>query len=88
MEGTNQPRLLDQVSARIRYLHYSLKTEQASKGGTNTITMLPEFVVPGLQSAIEKARSYHAQDQIAGICHVCLPGSLARKYPSADIDSL
>ena len=29
MEEKNPPRLLDQVKNRLRYLHYSLRTEEA-----------------------------------------------------------
>ena len=29
MEGTNPPKLLDQVRQKIRFLHYSCKTEQS-----------------------------------------------------------
>lgn len=56
---------------------------QSGKGGKDRITMMPDFVIPGLQAAIERTRRFHEQDREMGIHHVYLPGALARKYPNA-----
>jgi len=44
---------------------------------------LPDFVVPGLKTAIAKAEQYFERDQLDGIDYVYLPDALSRKYPNA-----
>ncbi len=78
-------RLSECLMLRILDIDFSRReiTIRAGKGAKDRITMLPEFVISGLQSAIEKARAYHERDRATGIDYVYLPGGLARKYPSA-----
>ncbi len=56
---------------------------RAGKGNKDRRTLLPEFVVPGLMLAIQKAETFHQIDQQNGIDHVYLPNALGRKYPNA-----
>ena len=53
------------------------------KGNKDRRTLIPDFIVPGLQLAIDKVRQYHEIDQANGITHVHLPNALARKYQNA-----
>ncbi len=53
------------------------------KGNKDRRTLIPEFVIAGLELAISKVRQYHEIDQQNGVSHVHLPDALARKYPSA-----
>lgn len=56
---------------------------RAGKGNKDRRTLLPEFVVPGLMLAIQKAETFHEIDQQNGIDYVYLPNALGRKYPNA-----
>ena len=56
---------------------------RAGKGNKDRRTLLPEFVVPGLMLAIQKAETFHQIDQQNGIDYVYLPNALGRKYPNA-----
>ena len=78
-------RLGECLLLRILDIDFSRKEiiVRAGKGNKDRITMLPDSVIPGLQSTIEKTRRYHALDQQVGINHVYLPDALARKYPNA-----
>jgi len=58
-------------------------TIRRGKGNKDRRTVLPDFVIPGLRTAIEKTNSYFEIDQRNGIDHVYLPDALARKYPNA-----
>ena len=53
------------------------------KGNKDRRTLVPEFLVSGLQLAIDKVKKYHEIDQANGITHIHLPNALARKYPNA-----
>ena len=44
---------------------------------------MPDFVVPGLRIAVDKAERYFDLDQKDGIDHVDLPDALSKKYPNA-----
>jgi integrase len=58
-------------------------TVRRGKGNKDRRTLLPEFVIPGLKLAIDKAQQFHEIDQTNGITHVHMPDALARKYPNA-----
>src|SRR5439155_15491818 len=47
------------------------------------VTMLPAAIKPGLTAHVERVRKQHEADLRHGAGWVELPGSLARKYPSA-----
>ena len=78
-------RLMESLSLRILDVDFGRYEiiVRAGKGNKDRVTMLPEFAVEGLKSAIEKAKQYHIQDQKDGISHVHLLGALAKKYPNA-----
>ena len=58
-------------------------TVRGGKGNKDRRTLLPEFVIPGLELAIDRVRKYHEIDQANGITHVHMPGALGKKYPNA-----
>jgi integron integrase len=58
-------------------------TVRRGKGNKDRRTLLPEFVIPGLKLAIDKAQQFHEIDQADGITHVHMPYALAKKYPNA-----
>tara|TARA_R110002072_G_scaffold30092_2_gene94231 strand:- start:17170 stop:18141 length:972 start_codon:yes stop_codon:yes gene_type:complete len=58
-------------------------TVRRGKGNKDRRTLLPEFVIPGLKLAIDKAQQFHEIDKIKGITHVHMPDALVRKYPNA-----
>lgn len=58
-------------------------TVRRGKGNKDRRTLVPEFVIPGLISSINKTKQCHDIDQANGISHVHLPDALAKKYPNA-----
>jgi integron integrase len=53
------------------------------KGEKDRATVLPDSLLPGLQSQIEYARLIHQKDLKEGFGEVSLPYALAQKYPNA-----
>ena len=53
------------------------------KGNKDRKTLIPEFVIPGLNIAIDNTKKYHEIDRLNGIDHVHMPDALAKKYPNA-----
>ena len=53
------------------------------KGNKDRRTVLPDFVIPGLQAAMDKTERYFKLDRKNGIDHVHLPDALGKKYPNA-----
>ena len=53
------------------------------KGNKDRRTLLPDFVIPGLRSVIDKTEKLHTIDQVNGIDFVYLPDALGKKYPNA-----
>jgi len=53
------------------------------KGGKDRVTMLPEAIIPGLQGAIEHAKTLFDIALEQGVDFVNMPNGLARKYPNA-----
>ncbi len=78
-------RLNECLTLRVLNVDFARKEIRVrmGKGGKDRITMLPEGIIPGLQSAIRLAKNYFDHDQRAGINYVYLPGVLAKKYPNA-----
>ena len=58
-------------------------TIRRGKGNKDRRTVLPDFILPGLKIAVDKAREYFEMDQKNGIDYVYLPDALSRKYPNA-----
>jgi len=70
-------RILDVDIARFEII------VRRGKGNKDSRTLLPEFVVAGLNSAIMNTEKHHLIDQSNEINHVYLPDALAKKYPNA-----
>ena len=56
---------------------------RGGKGGVDRRTMLPEAIIPALESHLERVRRLHERDLAAGSGRVVLPGALGVKLPSA-----
>lgn len=59
-------------------------TIRAGKGNKDRVTMLPEKLLPDIQSQIKHARKVHLADLEEGFGRVYLPHALDRKYPNAN----
>ena len=72
---------------RLRVHHLDLERRQlkvyAGKGDKDRLTVLPDRLVPLLQSQLERLRELHRQDREAGLPGVWLPEGLARKFSRA-----
>ena len=53
------------------------------KGEKDRLTMLPDVLIPDLQTHLKTVADIHQQDLKAGYGEVYLPYALARKYPNA-----
>ena len=78
-------RLNECLELRILDIDFTRReiTVRRGKGNKDRRTVLPDFIVPGLNAAVEKTRNYFDRDQKDGINHVYLPDALSRKYPNA-----
>jgi len=56
---------------------------RSGKGDKDRVTMLPEALVPDLQSYLQDVHSLYLEDRKDGIEGVWMPNALMRKYPSA-----
>ena len=87
-------KLLDQVRERIRYMHYSIRTEQAYVHwvrafirfhGLRHPAEMGGAEVPALREQMAKARVVWAADREAGRGGLYMPNALDRKYPRAGV---
>jgi len=78
-------RLAECLSLRILDIEFTRREiiVRQGKGKKDRITMLPEFVIPGLMASVQQTKEYFTQDQKLGIDYVYLPYGLSRKYPNA-----
>lgn len=76
-------RLMECLSLRILDIDFGRYEiiVRAGKGNKDRVTMLPEFVIEGLKSAIEKVEKYHIQNQKDNITHVLNKGGHGVKSP-------
>ncbi|MCY7272424.1 MAG: integron integrase [Phormidesmis sp. CAN_BIN44] len=79
-------RLNEALSLRIKDLDFDQHqiTVRNAKGMNDRVTMLPERLIPDLQTHLQQAKILHQQDLDQGFGSVWLPFALARKYPNAD----
>lgn len=79
-------RLMECLRLRIKDLDFQRREilVRHGKGGKDRVTMLPDSLIPALQSQLERAQLCHRQDLAEGFGRVYLPKALARKYPNAD----
>ena len=79
-------RMSEALSLRVKDLDFSQRQiiVRNGKGMKDRITMLPNSLIPDLQSHLQKAKTLHEQDLNQGYGSVWLPFALNRKYPNAD----
>lgn len=82
-------RHLECLRLRIKDVEFDhgLLVVRDGKGEKDRVTVLPEVARASLQSQIEIAKRWHAEDLANGFGKVQLPYALARKYPHADRES-
>jgi integron integrase len=78
-------RLLECCRLRVKDVDFSRNqlTVRRGKGDKDRATMLPRAIRTALVSHLERVREQHQRDLARGAGWVELPGSLARKLPSA-----
>ncbi|TMA32524.1 MAG: integron integrase [Deltaproteobacteria bacterium] len=78
-------RLLECCRLRIKDVDFSRNqiTVRRGKGDTDRATMLPQAIKTGLAAHLARAREQHRRDLALDAGWVELPGTLARKLPSA-----
>lgn len=81
-------RLLDGLRLRVQDIDFAANELliRDGKGGKDRRTMLPQSLVPLLQSHLEHVRQQHVNDLAQGHGSTWLPHALARKYPRANRD--
>jgi len=79
-------RMSEALSLRVKDLDFSQQQiiVRNGKGMKARITMLPNSLIPDLQSHLQRAKTLHEQDLNQGYGSVWLPFALNRKYPNAD----
>jgi integron integrase len=78
-------RIMEALRLRVKDVDFSRKEilVRDGKGFKDRVTMLPQALIPALQSHLEKVRVLHEQDLQEGYGAVYLPYALDRKYPVA-----
>ncbi|OZB74663.1 MAG: integrase [Halothiobacillus sp. 14-55-98] len=81
-------RLMECVRLRVKDVDFARGEIliRDGKGAKDRVTMLPESLVPALQSHLNQRRAIFEDDLRAGKAGVYLPNALAVKYPSAPIE--
>jgi integron integrase len=81
-------RLMECVRLRVKDIDFDYRqiTVRDGKGAKDRVTILPQTLVPALQTQLRVARHLHAADLAAGYGAVHLPHALDRKYPNAATD--
>jgi integron integrase len=81
-------RLLECCRLRVKDVDFGRNqiAVRRGKGDKDRVTMLPASVKPELAAHLQRVRAQHAEDLARGAGWVELPGSLARKLPSAASD--
>ncbi len=78
-------RLMECVRLRVKDMDFEYRqiTVRDGKGRKDRITVLPEVLMPHLESQLAKRLLQHADDLKRGFGSVYLPHALAVKYPAA-----
>jgi integron integrase len=81
-------RLMECLRLRVKDVDFARNeiTVRDGKGGKDRHTVLPKLLCEPLQREVERARTWHVADLMAGFGVVHLPHALARKYPNAARD--
>jgi len=79
-------RILEALRLRVKDVDFARREilVRDGKGARDRVTMLPLALANPLQVHLERVKSLHAQDLLAGYGAVNLPNALARKYPNAE----
>jgi integron integrase len=80
-------RLLECRGLRIKDISFERRQLiiRDAKGGRDRVTVLPESLVPALQTHLERVQALHNTDLHAGLGRVSLPFALERKFPRAGL---
>ena len=96
LSGTNQlmakllygcgMRLMECIRLRVKDIDFAMNQIMVrdGKGKIDRITILPESVIPDLQTHLKRVKTIHENDLSRGYGRVYLPYALSRKYPQAD----
>ncbi len=81
-------RLMDGLRLRVQDIDFAANELliRDGKGGRDRRTMLPQSLVPQMQSHLEQVHQLHINDLAQGFGSTWLPNALARKYPNANRD--
>lgn len=81
-------RLMECVRLRVKDVDFARGEIliRDGKGAKDRVTMLPESLVPALQSHLNQRRAIFEDDLRAGKAGVYLPNALAVKYPNAPVE--
>lgn len=80
-------RLMELLRLRIHHLDLDRGRLQvfAGKGDKDRVTVLPESLIPALQTQVARLRELWQSDRAADVPGVWLPEGLDRKYPKAGV---
>ncbi|WP_281648865.1 integron integrase [Parendozoicomonas sp. Alg238-R29] len=78
-------RLMEAIRLRVKDVdfHRSEITVREGKGSKDRVTVLPQKIIENLKQHIEHSAALHQKALAENVCHVHLPGALAKKYPNA-----
>lgn len=78
-------RLMEAIRLRVKDVDFARQEiiVRDGKGGKDRRTMLPGSLIQALQHQLDRVRTFHEQDLLAGVAPVYFPYALERKYPNA-----
>lgn len=78
-------RLMETIRLRVKDVDFRMRqlVVRDGKGGKDRVTVLPQSLVPHLESHLERVQLLHRRDLAEGGGAVYLPHALAFKYPGA-----
>jgi integron integrase len=78
-------RLTEAMQLRVKDVDFAMReiTLRRAKGAVDRVTMLPDAVVPELESHLECVRRLHQRDLARGGGRASMPGAYERKSPNA-----
>ena len=78
-------RLMEGIRLRIKDIEFTQHhiLVRDTKGNEDRVTMLPQRIIPSLQSHLQSVQKLHQTDLADGFGEVYLPYALERKYPNA-----
>jgi integron integrase len=84
LDGTGM-RLMEGIRLRVKDIEFTQHhiLVRDTKGNEDRVTMLPQRIIPSLQSHLQSVQKLHQADLADGFGEVYLPYALERKYPNA-----